>query len=684
MSDMDDLFQLGTNSGDDAAKAQSQVVAQPEEEKKIVGAAPHLVEAFCAALSRLALGQRLYDADNKLVGMMNQRVVDAWSLINAKGHGVTLDVKDNALIYQDIPVFQHNERGTIATQLYNDGVRKLIFNNNLDVTEVMRFLSIFNKANWQGETDCADRIWILDLKGIRYRAVDGFDELVKETRGAAKAQSAAALEQLTGTAGALKRLSEEDPNAGADMWGQSGRVNVDGQGLSVLYHELVSNPRADPKNTDFWGKGQEHNGQLFDSFLRLMSYTTRVQTGLERAEIIKVMSGMLQTQLREGGGQMVERIEKAFKLKEPTGSLFGEAWREVVDPHLFTELIAAAEPGSPRQKALSLLMERYLKPSTEDLVRTVARRPEPESAASLIEMVHANEFDPMVFWLPVLDQLPNEILALIASHLTDIEVSTEAGLQFLQFLWNSPDPARLEMGIKITPAQYLGGQAQRLLACLDEPSESLRLAASAALRKVKNPSSGIYVLNILRRAEQKQLSPTEIRDLLHTLMVIGGDRYVPYLEQCLGPLVKKAGGFKGFGGRAASHRNPLGDKEVLRAAVRHGSPKALDLVKAAFNNGSPQLKSFISRIRQNPDLPDEALAAVATAAPPVAAPRAPVRAGSNPVGPMRLGGPPAQQAPTPAPQPKPAAPQAKEAEPKKEDGKSSLLKGFKGFMRRKS
>lgn len=633
-SEMDDLFQLGAEAEQKQVEEQQRTYL-PEEEKTIDGAPPHLVEAFCASLSRLALGQRLYSADNKLVGLMRQRVFDSWSMCSAHGKGVGLDLNESAMLYHDIEVFNQTERDTIAKRLFDDGIRRLVFNASLDVEELTSFLTIFDKGRWQRETDCADRIWILDLKGIRYHAVDGFDDLVKETRGRAQMQMAAAIDQFTGQAGALKRANESGTEE-EQPWGPNTRVALEPDGLRALYNELVAVPDIEQEEALFWrGDEEARDGALFDDFFSIVGAVVGDDdVGLENADKAFILENALRAQLMHDPGEMATRIERAFEMPAPMGPLVKQAWQNIVDPKFFTELIGAAVPGSKRQKALSYLMEKYLRPTPEQIVATVLERQgEPASCVALIDMMHEFEGDPMRYWNPQAKSLPVSILELIGQRLRPHQLSTRSSVAFLQFLWTSPDPAHVELGISLTPSKWLVRQRDRLLACLEEPVESLRLTAADALRRLKDPSTGIYVLNVLRHALERELSEREIRTLLHTLMVIGGDRYVPFLEQSLGPLARKSASRFGFGRRTTSHHNPLGDQEVLRALSRHGSPRALELLKAVFNNGSPEMKSFIGLIRQDPD-------ADLSAPPPAAAPASSIKVGASPTTPPVSATPP--------------------------------------------
>ena len=163
----------------------------------------------------------------------------------------------------------------------------------------------------------------------------------------------------------------------------------------------------------------------------------------------------------------------------------------------------------------------------------------------------------------------------------------------------------------LAPTERLGSYRGKLLERLEDPIEEVRISSSVALRRLGDPTCGVFVLNLLRHNAARQLREKEVRSLLHTLMVLGGDRYLPFMEQCLGPLVKTVKGIFGSTvtrkGVVGAHHNPLGDRQILRALVRHGTPAAMAMVKEAFNNGEPELKSFIGLIRTDPEAEERAI-----------------------------------------------------------------------------
>ncbi len=617
MADVGNLFGLQKKSSGDEEDLEPQDAAErlrkmkAQGSKEIDGTPPHLVEAMCTSISRLALGRRLYSSENKLLGMMEDRVEESWRLVAARGEAIGVDITPDSLMYHDHVVFSQPDRDTIAHQLYRDSVRRLVFSPKCDMPEILRFLSIFDVSDglWQHEADCADKLWILNLKGIKYQAVDGFDELVAETRGEAVEQYAAALDQFVGEGAALGDLASGGSSRGEvtdeilEQWGETRRVPVKTEAIRDLGEEIRFG--AARSKSGYWAKDYHSPAKSFEQFVEMLEYVVSSSANpLSNEQIQSLLERLFHEQLSNDDGDMGRRIEGVFASAPPLGGLAEVAWRNVVNPDLFTNLLAAEPAGSARRRALSHLMEKYLKPSASSLVRSVVATESLQAAKPLLDMLSNldNDEDELALWVPHLDALSAEFIAAIVARLPPERFDTPSGHAFSDALWKFVDPERAALAMRLTPKAALGPRRDILLQRLEDPLGDVRLAAASALARLADPTTGIYVLNILRRAGTSTLSPEEIRALLLTLTSLGGDRYVPFLEQCMGPVAKKRPGFL-FGKRKiAGHRNPIGDEACVQAMVRLGTPAALTLLRNVFSNTPDEdLKSYIGVLRQNPD-----------------------------------------------------------------------------------
>jgi hypothetical protein len=615
MADVSNLFGLQEDAEEvDEDRPKEDVATRlarmkAEGRKDISGAPPHLMESLCTTLSRLALGRRLYSPENKLLGMMEERVEEAWKLVSARNEIVAVDIGEDCLMYQDHVVFQQPDRDTIAHRLYRDSVRRLIFSPECTMEELMLFLTIFDDSDvlWQQEADCADKLWILNLKGIKYQAVDGFDELVAETRGEAVGHYAAALDQFAGEVGALAGFGEDEGTArdlGGEFLGEmeTRRVPIKADSLRELANDIKFG--AARSKAGFWNAEYASPGKTFAQFLEMLEYVvTSPSNPLTEKQLEGLLGGMFREQLAVDDGEMVGRIEGAFAAAPPIGGLAEVAWQRVVNPDLFTELLAEEPEGSGRRRALSFLMEKYLRPSAGALVRSVVATKSLDAARPLLDMLLEIEGDDdeLALWTPHLESLSAEFIEAIVERLPPARFNTPAGAEFSAVLWTFVDPARAILTMRSTPDESLPQRRDVLLSRLNDPLPEIRCEAAYCLGRLGDPSTGIYMLNCLRRISTTPLTDAEIRALLVGLLQIGGERYLSYVEQCLGPVAQKRRGL--FGRRKiAGHRNPLGDYPCVHALAKLGSPPAKEMIRNVFDNTPDDgLKSYIGVLRQNPD-----------------------------------------------------------------------------------
>lgn len=696
-------------------------------ERKELDPPPHLIEAFCKTMSRLEQGKRLYAPENRLLQLMIERLEDAWRLLQARGKPFHLDILPEGIKYHKLLVFKQSERNAFSDKLYQDGLRRVSFSPRADILDILEFLSVFdpNDARWQHEADCADKLWILDQRWIRFQAVDGFDELIKQTRGKAQEQYAAALSQFAGNAGSLKRVSDElteyevkgekqtQEESAIKDWGETRRVEVSINDMRYLHEEVDDKLLEKPES--LWSSALDSPEHTFAHFHELLWHVASShRSPIDHTELQEMLQRLFFEQLAHDGAGMTERIESSFDAPPPLGDLAREAWQDVVEQGQLSDLITASEPGSPRQNSLIYLLNRYVNPSPESLADSVVRSKNPEGIDPLMDMLYGFEGDHLELWLERFEDLSPRIIEKIFARTTEAEMRTATGWDFLDKVWAYPlledlgedetDPGIkvLVMGMTLSPLDYLGDAVETLKDWLTHAAPEVRKGANQGLRILKDPATGIYVLNLIRKSRERGYEDSDIRELLHTLMIVGGERYVPFLEQCMGPLSKRSQGmFKGS--FRANYTNPVGDFLILQALVRHGSPKAMDIIKAVYNHPNAQdLKSYIGALRVNPEaLPDEiekAKAEVARAAgeelpnPSLARSRPSRRNSDAPLGLMGTAAAPSDPAAqlrkekTDSP-PSSRSQSARRGQDEDKSGpqtrkKRTLLDGLKGFMKR--
>ncbi len=573
---------------------------------------PHLVESLCKCMSRLAAGRRLYAPDNKLLVQMSDRLEEAWRLLKVRGKNVPLNVTIEGLKYHDIVVFHEEDREAFSTRLFKDGLRRLVFLPDATTQDLVDFLSIFDLdlEQWGEEADCADKLWVLDQRCIRFEAVDGFDDLIKQTRGEAQEDYAAALAQISGDAGAFERLND-DPEQGTtaeeralQAWGQTRRADVTLKSMRFLSQEVDDQKLDAPEQ--FWDADLGKPSQTFMQFHELLRYVMASERcPIPVTSLQEMMRRLFHEQLLHDDEGMVARIESCFQEPEPMGSIARNAWKEAAQGDLLARLVAEAHEETGRQNALTTLLNRYVAPNPEALVESMLRTHLVEGCRPLLDMLYKLPGNHLSLWEPHIEELRPALMREVLERTPTSQLEEEAGHIFLDHLGRSAETERIVVSMELAPRSYLEARKELFLTRLGDQERNIRLGALEGLRRLGDPSVGIHILGRLRRVQEFKAEPSEIQALLLTLMEIGGERYVPFLEQCLGPLDKRSqGAFKGS--FRHTYVNPLGDFAVLQALVRHGSPKALELVKRVYQHpNAGDLRSYIGALRIDPSAQPE-------------------------------------------------------------------------------
>lgn len=639
MTEPQDQKLQADDAGDPKGERPEDKAAKKDAQPKVVkemDPPPHLVEALCKCMSRLSLGRRLYAPENKLLQMMYDRLEEAWRLIKVRDKQIRLELTTEGIKYHDLVVFYQPERNNFSDLLYRDGVRALMIQPRAETQEIVDFLSVFDESSdrWQHEADCADKLWILDLRAIKYEAVDGFDELIKQTRGQAQDDYAAALAQFAGSAGAFqsleqKRAQEEDrevdpktlEDRAREAWGETRRVEVTVDSMRYLRQEMDDQKLDQPEQ--FWDADLGRHSHTFAQFHELLKHVLSLpRCPIAPDQLKDVMGRLFEEQLKHDDGGMVARIEATLEAPEPMGPMAREAWAEIAATDALAQLVVR-EPAGPRQEALTYLLNRYAKPTPETLVSAILKSQAGQGYAPLLGMLYEIEPHALALWVEHVPELSSKVLREVIGRTPPEALEGEVGGRFLAHLWDTGDPERALLAMELAPVAWLAERQVVLLQRLDDKDEALRLGAAKALRRLRDPKLGIHLLSLLRHPEEHSLSPALIRALLHALMSVGGDRYVPFLEQCLGLDKRSQGLFKGSFQNV--HRNLLGDHAVLQALVRHGSPAALDLVRKTYQHPNCEdLRAYIGALRLDPEaLPDQISATKAKVAPTMPASQAP-------------------------------------------------------------
>ena len=85
-----------------------------------------------------------------------------------------LRVKQTEMSYQGQVVYSHpSKEENIAFRLFGDGIREIIFTENLEEKEILDFIDVITRdCSQEGNDDVVTLLWEKDFKNIRYLVVE--------------------------------------------------------------------------------------------------------------------------------------------------------------------------------------------------------------------------------------------------------------------------------------------------------------------------------------------------------------------------------------------------------------------------------------------------------------------------------------------------------------------------------
>lgn len=558
------------------------------EDEKVVGNIPHaLTEALALSIARVGQGLRLYDRNNDLLTQLWARLWDDWKAITTFDEELRYDIYKDHFKYCDEVAFFQDRQENMAVRLYRDGVRSLTFLPELEEAEMRKLVSIFEltEDQWQRQADLVDRLWLLDLQTIKYSAIDGFDQFIEETDGEALAKLGRGLSLMTG----------QVPNA-EELWGKTRRTEVYLDEIDELVEDVQSLALMPPD--EFWALQLGAVGDVFETFHQVVRFVSGAPVPtIPEAVLGIVIKKMFIEQLRSDNGEMLGRIEASLRAQGYAGQRLNQGWARAAEPEVFAKFLGLEDKGSPRALALWELMRRYMRVAPEKLVEGALAADVDTVAAALVTILHSKVPDPFIFWLPVLDRLTPTVVGEILYSVPKEQLMDGFGKALLGRVWMSEDNAVFAAVADATPTELLPLLRQALLRRIQHEDSAVRVVAARSLRRAEDKGAGIFILNILRRAEPGSIASEELEPLLRALMALGGDRYLGYLAQCLGPMATGEGGFFGRKRAMKAHVNPLGDRPVLKAIAQYGSPRCWELIRKVYGHCTEELKDYIRKLR---------------------------------------------------------------------------------------
>jgi hypothetical protein len=413
---------------------------------------PAQVTDLLQVLSKALRANQLYLPNNPVYQKAVGNVQAAFRRLWEATAELVLDVGEVELTWEGNEVYRQDEKHeSIAWTLFKDGVRSLTFRVGAEESEVVRFLSVINRARAlppEAPDDLLTLLWEEDYKFIAYT----FRELAADTLAPLEAEEAE-----TGVpASAVRERVEEEAPAPSKL-----AVSLE-EFDSTLYF-------LDEREVEYLRSEveREYSQDLRRNVLAMLFDLLEVQTySTVRAELISILENFIPYLLGAADFRSVAYILREIKVVLQRA-------RNLLPEHRIAlhDLPARLSDPDALSQLLQSLDEAAVHPSEEDLGELFTEL-QPESLGTLVG------------WLPRLSS--DRVRKLVRSAAERLAQANPA--EVLKALGSEDHTTQLET-VRLAGRLRLLGATEAVGTLLETGDRAVKLAVAEALMAIASPSA---------------------------------------------------------------------------------------------------------------------------------------------------------------------------------------------------
>lgn len=557
-----------------------------------------LIDDLCRALSRLALGKKLYTGENKLLVMMRKRLGDLWGQIVENGLPFKLDIQDGSLLYRGVEIFSADDPNQFSLVLYQDGIRELTFHPSAPLETLLAFLDIFNDNHelWSPETSCIDRLWILELADIEHRAVDGVEEISQRGDHLILDSYIDALEDAVNGRAAPAvpaPMLASSPSAGSSGAGVVLRGRRRSTGANP---ELKRAPRASKidyhpqalvdaleasryTSMDIDSSWFDRDDALAVGLMRWLEVTRLALPGLGRPAGVAACDEILGKIFEARDLELLKTLDERLSRGDKYASFLIDVLAYRNDASASAERALAWAADEELFSWWCSFCARFLKLDARELLDLVIQRGPEREGLTIARLMAAVVDEPLGLWASRLEDLDPVWIEIALGSASAEQLSSRAGAALITRAFDASAPSLIAFALRQAPDDFLLARHQVVTTYLEHASSAeVRAAAVQAFARARQPQAGIMLLNALKRnCAGLDTSDAEVAAFVTALLDVGGGRYAQYIKESLGLGVKSSGGFLSRFTKPR-HNNPLGDRGVLLGLLGSQAQEASSLL----------------------------------------------------------------------------------------------------------
>lgn len=153
----------------------------PEERQRI-----ERVKKLMFDLSKTVRSYSLYSQNNEAIRKFIQQLFENLTSFLEQEEVLNLRIRPETILFDDAIVYENNNIDeSIATKLYKDGLKELVFQKGLEKRELVDFIDILNADLDRPEffdEDIVSLMWERDFERISYFVIEGFSDEINDEK----------------------------------------------------------------------------------------------------------------------------------------------------------------------------------------------------------------------------------------------------------------------------------------------------------------------------------------------------------------------------------------------------------------------------------------------------------------------------------------------------------------------
>ena len=339
-----------------------------------------IVEELLRALAKGQRALQMYLPNNPIYQRGIDQVAESFAPVWGITGRLILDVQDGEIAWEGSPLSQGGSKGEgLATQLYQDGLRRMVLLPGVESDEIVRFLSVLNRARLlpkDAGDDLLTLLWEQEFVLISYTFVEALGD------GMEFLQSGGGSDTPTEPAAVRAQVAEEQQNSGTTADLDAAPYFLDEAELRLMQAELDEEYRRDIGTA------------AVDALLDILEGQREPAV---RREVVALLEDLLPSQLAVGGFRVVARILHELRVIAVRAAGLDQSLHEALlsfeerlsQPDILEQLFRTLEDPTtrPSEEEIGEVL-RELKPAALPVVLShLGRTIDPEVRRALLPSV---------------------------------------------------------------------------------------------------------------------------------------------------------------------------------------------------------------------------------------------------------------------------------------------------------